>query len=121
MFNCCVQTDSGKSIVRDHEENYDARAVYGKLEHHAKMSTKAQLAKDTLMTDLTASKLDSSWRGTNEGFILDMTPNNHWYAPKIKRSMPENSVSLVAKLNSVKDISNQLVGRFRKQQFHQWW
>jgi hypothetical protein len=52
MFNRCVQTDSGKSIVRDHEENYDAQAVYRKLEHHAKMSTKAQLAKDTLMTDL---------------------------------------------------------------------
>jgi len=41
MFNRCVQTDSGKSIVRDHEENYDAQAVYRKLEHHAKMSTKA--------------------------------------------------------------------------------
>jgi hypothetical protein len=119
MFNRCVQTDSGKSIVRDHEENYDAQAVYRKLEHHAKMSTKAQLAKDTLMTDLTTSKLDSSWRGTNEGFILmwkekmrlfeDMTPNNHRYAPEIKRSMLENSVSLVAKLNSVKDISNQVV------------
>jgi len=119
MFNRCVQTDSGKSIVRDHEENYDAQAVYRKLEHHAKMSTKAQLAKDTLMTDLTTSKLDSSWRGTNAGFILmwkekmrlfeDMTPNNHRYAPEIKRSMLENSVSLVAKLNSVKDISNQVV------------
>jgi len=46
MFNRCVQSDSGKSIVRDHEENYDAQAVYRKLEHHAKMSTKAQLAKD---------------------------------------------------------------------------
>jgi len=51
MFNRCVQTDSGKSIVRDREENYDVQAVYRKLEHHAKMSTKAQLAKDTLMTD----------------------------------------------------------------------
>jgi len=104
MFNRCVQTDSGKSIVRDHKENYDAQAVYRKLEHHAKMSTKAQLAKNTLMTDLTTSKLDSSWRGTNEGFILmgkekmrlfeDMTPNNHRYAPEIKRSMLENSVAL---------------------------
>jgi len=83
------------------------------------MSTKAQLAKDTLMTDLTTSKLDSFWRGTNEGFILmwkekmrlfeDMTPNNHRYTPEIERSMLEKSVSLVAKLNSVKDISNQLV------------
>jgi len=34
------------------------------------MSTKAQLAKDTLMTDLTTSKLDSSWRGTNEGLYF---------------------------------------------------
>jgi hypothetical protein len=41
MFNRCVQTDSGKSIVRDHEADYDAQAVYRKLEHHAKMSTKA--------------------------------------------------------------------------------
>jgi len=119
MFNPCVQTASGKSIVRYHKENYNAQAVYRKLEHHAKMSTKAQLAKDTLMTDLMTSKLDSSWRGTNEGFFLmwkekmrlfeDMTPNNHRYAPEIKRSMLENSVSLVTKLNSVKNISNQLV------------
>ena len=71
------------------------------------------------MTDLTTSKLDSSWRGTNEDFILmwkekmrlfeDMTPYNHRYAPEIKRSMLENSGSLIAKLNSVKDFSNQLV------------
>ena len=39
----------------------------------------------------------------------DMTPNNHRYAPEIKRGLLENSVSLVAKLNSVKDVSNQLV------------
>lgn len=84
MFNRCVQTDSGKAI-----------------------------------TDLPTAKLDSSWRGTHEGFILmwkekmrlleDMTPTHHHYAPEIKSSMLENSVSVVSKLNNVKDISNNLV------------
>jgi len=74
--------ESTSSVIN--ECSYDAQAVYCKLEHHAKMFTKAQLVKDYMMSDLTKSKLDSSWRGTYEGFIQmwkekmrlfeDMTP-----------------------------------------------
>jgi len=70
MFNGCVQTDTGKSIVRSHEVDFDAQAVYSKLVHTAKKSTKAQLTRDKLVTDLTTNQLDSSWKGTHEGFVL---------------------------------------------------
>jgi hypothetical protein len=30
MFNRCVQTDTGNSIVRSHEVDFDAQAVYSK-------------------------------------------------------------------------------------------
>jgi len=70
MFNICVQTDIGKSIVRSHEVDFDAQAVYSNTVHTAKKSTKAQLTRDKLVTELTTNKLDSSWIGTHEGFVL---------------------------------------------------
>jgi hypothetical protein len=51
MFNRCVQTDTGKSIVRSHEVDFDAQAVYSKLVHTAKKSTKAQLTRDKLVNN----------------------------------------------------------------------
>jgi hypothetical protein len=36
MFNRCVQTNTGKSIVRSHKANFDAQTVYSKLVHTAK-------------------------------------------------------------------------------------
>ena len=60
MFNRCVQTNTGKLIVRSHEVDFDVQAVYSKLVHTAKKSTKAQLTRDKLVTELTTKKLDSS-------------------------------------------------------------
>ena len=38
MFNRCVQTNTGKLIVRSHEVDFDVQAVYSKLVHIAKKS-----------------------------------------------------------------------------------
>ena len=119
MFNRCVQTDTGKSIVRSHEVDFDAQAVYSKLVNTVKKSTKAQLTRDKLVTDLTTNKLDSSWKGTHEGFVLmwkekmrlleDISPQLHHYSTEVKLSMLQNAVSIVPKLSSIQDISNNLV------------
>ena len=72
VLNKCVMTDHGKSFVREHEHDFDAQAVYRKLLDHASKSTAADIAKDKLVEYLTTTKLNSSWKGTTEGFLL------HW-------------------------------------------
>ena len=119
MFNRCVQTNTGKLIVRSHEVDFDAQAVYSKLVHTAKKSTKAQLTRDKLVTELTTNKLGSSWKGTHEGFVLmwkekmrlleDISPQSHHYSTEVKLSMLQNAGSIVPKLSSIRDISDNLV------------
>jgi hypothetical protein len=119
VFNRCVQTDTGKSIVREHEHDYNAQAVYTKLVQQATTSTKAKLSRDKLVIELTTSLLDSTWRGTHEGFVLmwkekmrlleDMTSSQYHYADEVKLSMLQNAVSLVSKLSQIRDINDNLV------------
>jgi hypothetical protein len=52
VFNCCVQTDTRKSIVREHEHDYNAQAVYTKLVQRATTSAKAKLSCDKLVIEL---------------------------------------------------------------------
>jgi hypothetical protein len=85
----------------------------------AKKSTKAQLTRDKLVTELTTSKLDSSWKGTHKGFVLmwkekmrlleDISPQSNYYSTEVKLSMLQNAVLIVPKLSSILDISNNLV------------
>jgi len=119
MFNQCVQTNTGKLIVRFHEVNFDAQAVYSKLVPTAKKSTKAQLIRDKLVTELTTNKPDSSWKGTHEGFVLmwkekislleEISPQSNHYSTEVELSMLQNAVSIVPKLSSIRDISDNLV------------
>jgi hypothetical protein len=119
VFNRCVQTDTGKSIVREHDHDYNAQAVYTKLVQQATTSTKAKLSRDKLVIELTTSLLDSTWRGTHEGFVLmwkekmrlleDMTSSQYHYADEVKLSMLQNAVSLVSKLSQIRDINDNLV------------
>jgi hypothetical protein len=119
IFNRCVQTDTGKSIVREHDHDYNARAVYTMLVQQATTSTKAKLSRDKLVIELTTSLLDSTWRGTHEGFVLmwkekmrlleDMTSSQYYYADEVKLSMLQNAVSLVSKLSQIRDINDNLV------------
>ena len=60
VFNRCVQTHTGKSIVRKHDHDYNAQAVYTKLVQQATTSTKAKLSRDKLVIELTTSLLDST-------------------------------------------------------------
>ena len=59
-----MQTDEGKSFIREHEKDHDAREVYQKLLDFATKSTAAELNKDGLVKFLTVTKLDTCWIGS---------------------------------------------------------
>jgi len=121
VFNRCVLIDTGKSIVREHEHDYNAQAVYTKeLVQQATTSTKAKLSCDKLVIELTTLLLDSTWRGTHEGFVLtwkekmrllkDMTSSSQYhYADEVKLSMLQNAALLVSKLSQIRVYNNRLV------------
>ena len=106
-------------IVRSHEVDFDAQVVYSKLVHTAKKSTKAQLTRDKLVTELTTNKLNSSWNGMHEGFLLmwkekmrlleDISPQSHQYSTEVKLSRLQSAVLIVPKLSNIRDISDNLV------------
>ena len=119
VLNKCVVTDHGKAYIREHEDDFDAQAVYCKLVQYASTSTAAELAKDSLIEFLTTSKLNSSWRGTTEGYILhwreqfrlldDLLPASQRYDPYVKKRMLESAVKQVPELQRIKDIDNNRI------------
>ena len=68
VLNRVLQTDEGKSYVREHEKDHDAREVYRKLLNFATNSAAAELNKDGLVKFLTTTKLDS--RGADPRLVL---------------------------------------------------
>ena len=68
----CLQTDIGKTLVRQHMSDFDAQKVYKELCDHMTTSAKAKLASSGLLGYITGARYDSSWRGTAQSFIL------HW-------------------------------------------
>ena len=119
VLNRCVLTDVGKSLVRQHEHDFDAQAVYSKLVHHAKNSTSAKLAVEKLVDYITTARLDSTWRGTSQGFLyhwreqlrllMEMTPSTEHYADNVKKRMLEAAVRHVSDLRHVKRIDEQRI------------
>jgi len=65
-------TDKGKSLVREHEHDYDAQKVWYKLSQHMTHSVKARFKRNQLLKYITTSSFDSHWNGTAEQYIL------HW-------------------------------------------
>jgi hypothetical protein len=108
-----VLTDKGKELVRDHESDSDAQAVYKKLQEHHLTSTKAMIDSSTILSYITSARLGSGeWKGTTESFI------RHWknqvrlyerqidkkdhFSDALKRTMLENAVHPIAELRQVK-------------------
>jgi hypothetical protein len=119
VLNKCVMTDQGKSFVREHDKDFDAQAVYRKLLDHASKSTAADFTKDKLVEYLTTAKLNSSWKGTTEGFLLhwneqfrllnDLLPTEEHYSEAVKRRMLESAVKQIPELKRIKDLDNNRV------------
>ena len=63
--------DKGKSLVSQHEGDYNAHAIYTELLAHILTSTKASLESSTIITYITTAKLGTgAWNASSESFIL---------------------------------------------------
>ena len=112
VFESVLLTDMGKYFVRQHEDDFDAQAVFRKLKVHARTSTQASLDSSALLTFLTSTRLDSRWKGTAHAFVLnwcdklrtyeDMIPDTDHFSSTVKLSLLQNTVAGVEELNQVK-------------------
>jgi len=117
----CIQTDTGKTFVRLHQDTSDAQLVWKKLVDHATSSTSAELAIVDLQHLLANSKIDSSWCGTAQGFLLywndnmrkleDLLPVEHHYSSGLKKLMLKHAVQSLESLANVSAIDNNQVAK----------
>ena len=70
VFNKCLLSDMGKTIVRKHLDNMNAQRVWEEFATHMTTSSKGKAEKCRLHTYVTTTVLDKSWKGTTEQFIL---------------------------------------------------
>ena len=70
VFNKCLLSDMGKTIVRKQLDNMNAQQVWEEFSTHMTTSSKGKAEKCTLHTYVTTTVLDKSWWGTTDQFIL---------------------------------------------------
>ena len=110
----CVQTDIGRTIVREHKDDFDAQVVYAELSDYYQKSTSAELAISELQDTLTNAKITNNWRGTAHGFLLywkehmrkleELLPPTAQFDPSLKKIMLKNAVSGLPALATVFEI-----------------
>ncbi|KAL7572284.1 hypothetical protein ACA910_017883 [Epithemia clementina (nom. ined.)] len=109
-----LQTDEGKSIVRAHAKDKDAQAILRELRYHYTKSTIARNEITRLTTYITNLRLDSSWRGTTESFIMhfkeqlrlldDLQPLNERLPDTMRRTLLMNAVENIGDLRRVQNL-----------------
>ncbi|KAL7565948.1 hypothetical protein ACA910_008406 [Epithemia clementina (nom. ined.)] len=109
-----LQTDEGKSIVRAHAKDKDAQATLRELCHHYTKSTVARNEITRLTTYITNLRLDSSWRGTTESFIMhfkeqlrlldDLQPIGERLPDTMRRTLLMNAVEGVGDLRHIQNL-----------------
>ena len=95
VFNKCLLSDMGKTIVRKHLDNMNAQRVWEKFATHMTTSSKGKAEKHRLHTYVTTTVLDKSWKGTNEQFILHF---NEQFRQLDEVSPPEESLPYTTRL-----------------------
>jgi hypothetical protein len=113
VFESKLKTDIGMSIVRLHEVDRDAQAVWRELSAYQMTSTAGSLARESLLNYLTTSKFDASlWKGSYVGYLVNWqdkmreyerlaAPVDH-HAPDMKRTLLMQAVSTIKELDSIK-------------------
>ena len=93
VFNKCLLSDMGKTIVRKHLDNN--QRVWEEFVTHMTTSSKGKAEKRRLHTYVTTTVLDKSWKGTTEQFILHF---NEQFRPLDEVSPPEESLPYTTRL-----------------------
>ena len=81
VFNKCLLSDMGKTIVRKHLDNMNAQRVCEEFAIHMTTSSKGKAEKHRLHTYVTTTVLDKSWKGTTEqfsSFSTSMNSSDNW-------------------------------------------
>ena len=95
VFNKCLLSDMGKTIVRKHLDNMNAQRVWEEFATHMTTSSKGKAEKRRLHTYVTTTVLDKSWKGTTEQFILHF---NEQFRQLDEVSPPEESLPFTTRL-----------------------
>ena len=95
VFNKCLLSDMGKTIVRKHLDNISAQRVWEEYATHMTTSSKGKAEKHRLHTYVTTTVLDKSWKGTTEQFILHF---NEQFRQLDEVSPPEESLPYTTRL-----------------------
>ena len=95
VFNKCLLSDMGKTIVRKHLDNMNAQGVWEEFATHMTTSSKGKAEKRRLHTYVTTTVLDKSWKGTTEQFILHF---NEQFRQLDEVSPPEESLPFTTRL-----------------------
>ena len=74
VFDDCLLTDMGKSLVRSYKSSFDAQKIYELLQMYTKNSNQSTIDTEELLSYLTSTELDrTQWRGIHHAFILHWT------------------------------------------------
>ena len=95
VFNKCLLSDMGKTIVRKHLDNMNTQLVWEEFATHMTTSSKGKAEKHRLHTYVTTTVLDKSWRGSTEQFVLHF---NEQLRQLDEVSPPENSLPYTTRL-----------------------
>ena len=95
VFNKCLLSDMGKTIVRKHLDNMNAQRVWEEFATHMTTSSKGKAEKRRQHTYVTTTVLDKSWKGTTEQFILHF---NEQFRQLDAVSPPEESLPFTTRL-----------------------
>ena len=95
VFNKCLLSYMGKTIVRKHIDNMNAQQIWEEFVTHMTTSSRGKDEKHRLHTYVTTPVLDKSWKGTTEQFILHF---NEQFRQLDEVSPPEESLPYTTRL-----------------------
>jgi hypothetical protein len=121
VFNTILGTTMGQHFVTQHESTRDAQQVWKGYVDYMRTSTRADLEVEDLMTALTSQRLDSSYNGTTQEFIIDwvnnmriyesLSPQSSHFPEIMKKSMLQNALNGLQVFRRVKDTELHEIAR----------
>ena len=105
VFNKCLLSDMGKTIVRKHLDHMNAQWVWEEFATHMTTSSKGKAEKHQLHTYVTTTVLDKSWWGTTEQCILHF---NEQVRQLDEISPPEESLPYTTRLTLLQTVVHNI-------------
>jgi hypothetical protein len=104
VFVVILLTDTGKALVREHESDYDAQAIFEKLLESAENSTASRIASTDFLRYLTTIQLGSGvWKGTTKGFLLHWVDKHRQFGNLMDSGSPFDEATRLIMLQNATD------------------